>query len=302
MPAVVNNQYLLAEAQSKASGFVVPVGAVLWVSVSAEARPRLSENLDQPFELAPNEWRSGDIGWLVVVVGDSRVINLMLKQLQETVLKRWLLKSSSGQGQARQGKWSEHIRQARRRPPPTPPPSYEGRLKAVPQGGDAHSTRYMFIRDVDQVRHDEIQHRSHRLAPRIGVSAALARALAGQGVKVALASPPPVISMRSSTPSAPAPSPAMRAGAPRSRSCSSISTSALAAPEIVIYNASFRNRSPLVELHLLCILRNRSPSPPLAGFWWPSGCVPDATQAARRYLSTRASASVKGDAQSCRSP
>ena len=87
VPAVVNNQYLLAEAQSKASGFVVPVGAVLWASVSAEVDRRLSENLDQPFKLAPNEWRSGDIGWLVVVVGDSRVINPMLKQLQETVLK-----------------------------------------------------------------------------------------------------------------------------------------------------------------------------------------------------------------------
>ena len=87
VPAVTTGQFLVAEAQSKANGFVTPIGAVLWASVSEEVDRRLSSNLDQPFKLAPNEWRSGEIPWLVTLAGDQRIINPMIKQLQETRLK-----------------------------------------------------------------------------------------------------------------------------------------------------------------------------------------------------------------------
>lgn len=86
VPAVTTGQFLVAEAQSKANGFVTPIGTVLWASVSEEVDRRLSSNLDQPFKLAPNEWRSGDIPWLVALAGDQRIINPMIKQLQETRL------------------------------------------------------------------------------------------------------------------------------------------------------------------------------------------------------------------------
>jgi hemolysin-activating ACP:hemolysin acyltransferase len=87
VPAVVTGQFLVAEAQSKANGFVVPVATALWASVSEEVDRQLSQNLDQPFRLAANEWKSGEIAWLVALAGDARVINPMLKQLQDTTLQ-----------------------------------------------------------------------------------------------------------------------------------------------------------------------------------------------------------------------
>jgi cytolysin-activating lysine-acyltransferase len=75
------------ETQSKESGLVAPVGAALWAVVSAEVDRRLSTQLDQPIKLAPNEWRGGNIPWLVAVAGDARVINPTLQKFRETVLK-----------------------------------------------------------------------------------------------------------------------------------------------------------------------------------------------------------------------
>ena len=92
VPAVTTGQFLVAEAQSKANGFVTPIGIALWATVSEEVDRRLSTNLDQPFRLAPNEWKSGGIPWLVALAGDHRMINPMMKQLQETRLKGQPLK------------------------------------------------------------------------------------------------------------------------------------------------------------------------------------------------------------------
>ena len=87
VPAVMSGQFLVAEAQSKSKGFVTPVAIALWASVSAEVDQRLGQDLEKPFRLAPNEWRSGDISWLITIAGDGRIISPMLKQLQETTLK-----------------------------------------------------------------------------------------------------------------------------------------------------------------------------------------------------------------------
>ncbi len=87
VPAVMTGQFLVAEAQSKANGSVVPVAMALWASVSEDVDRRLSQNLDQPFRLAANEWKGGHIAWLVAVAGDQRLINPMLKKLQDTTLQ-----------------------------------------------------------------------------------------------------------------------------------------------------------------------------------------------------------------------
>lgn len=87
VPAVMSGQFLVAEAQSKSKGFVTPVAIALWATVSAEVDARLGQDLEKPFRLAPNEWRSGDIAWLITIAGDGRIISPMLKQLQETTLK-----------------------------------------------------------------------------------------------------------------------------------------------------------------------------------------------------------------------
>src|SRR6185295_12621795 len=46
VPPLMSGQFLVAEAQSKAQGFVTPVAAALWARVSKEVDQRLSENLD----------------------------------------------------------------------------------------------------------------------------------------------------------------------------------------------------------------------------------------------------------------
>jgi hypothetical protein len=47
----------------------------------------LTENLNTPIRLRPDEWRSGDILWLIDAVGDRRVVPGLLKQLADNTLK-----------------------------------------------------------------------------------------------------------------------------------------------------------------------------------------------------------------------
>lgn len=87
VPAVLSNQFLLAEARAKGNGFTAPVGVVLWASVSAEVDQRLTANIAQPMRLKPEDWRSGDILWLVDAVGPAKLIGSMLQQLHTKVFK-----------------------------------------------------------------------------------------------------------------------------------------------------------------------------------------------------------------------
>jgi hemolysin-activating ACP:hemolysin acyltransferase len=87
VPPLTSGQFLVAEAQSKAQGFVTPVAAALWARVSKEVDQRLSQNLDKPLQLSAKEWNSGDIGWLVVLAGNLQALAPLLKQLQETTFR-----------------------------------------------------------------------------------------------------------------------------------------------------------------------------------------------------------------------
>lgn len=86
-PAVLTGQFALAEAQAKTTGLVTPVGAVLWALVSEETDRRLTAELDTPLRLRPDEWRGGPIPWIVLTLGDQRVVGGLLKQLTETAFK-----------------------------------------------------------------------------------------------------------------------------------------------------------------------------------------------------------------------
>lgn len=67
----------------------VPVAAAvaLWASVSPEVDLKLSQNLTVPIRLRPDEWRSGDILWLVDVIGASDAISQLLTRLKSDALK-----------------------------------------------------------------------------------------------------------------------------------------------------------------------------------------------------------------------
>jgi hemolysin-activating ACP:hemolysin acyltransferase len=87
IPPLVTGQYSVAEVKSKHDRVQVPVGVALWASVSADVDKKLSENLQTSIRLRPDEWKSGDILWLIDVVGDSRAVPQLLKQLVETAFK-----------------------------------------------------------------------------------------------------------------------------------------------------------------------------------------------------------------------
>jgi cytolysin-activating lysine-acyltransferase len=84
LPAVLSGQYRVAQAQQ--SGIAVPVGVALWASVSTAVDQRLSD-LSAPWRLQPDEWRSGEIPWLVELVADTPTQQALLNHLGETVFK-----------------------------------------------------------------------------------------------------------------------------------------------------------------------------------------------------------------------
>lgn len=66
---------------------LIPVAAALWARVSPAIDKRLSENLDKPVLLQPNEWASGEILWLVALAGDQRAMPTFLAKLREKDFK-----------------------------------------------------------------------------------------------------------------------------------------------------------------------------------------------------------------------
>lgn len=88
----MRNQFLVVEARSKENGASVPVGLALWASVSEEVDKRLSENLDRPIKLRPDEWRSGEINWLVDMIGDEKIKDPLFKKVRSTVSKEKIIK------------------------------------------------------------------------------------------------------------------------------------------------------------------------------------------------------------------
>ena len=86
LPAVLSGQFRIVQAQPAQGTAPAPVGVALWAMVSAEVDKKLSD-LSIPARLRPDEWRSGDIPWLMELVCDTRVQQPLLKALAENVFK-----------------------------------------------------------------------------------------------------------------------------------------------------------------------------------------------------------------------
>lgn len=87
VPAFMNNQFTMAEARTKESDIPKPVGLALWATVSSEVDEKLSANLDKPLRMRPDEWSSGEILWLIDVIGPANILPALIKQLQKTSFK-----------------------------------------------------------------------------------------------------------------------------------------------------------------------------------------------------------------------
>ena len=65
----------------------VPGAVALWALVSPDVDKRLTESAGAAIRLRPDEWRSGDILWLIDVIGDQSVVQQLLKNLGEKTFK-----------------------------------------------------------------------------------------------------------------------------------------------------------------------------------------------------------------------
>ena len=82
MPAVVSRQFYVAEAVNSATGFCAPIAVATWAFVSDDVDRRLQSNLAQSIRLRPDEWKCGDIGWIIDMVGDTRGIDVSVECLK----------------------------------------------------------------------------------------------------------------------------------------------------------------------------------------------------------------------------
>ncbi len=80
LPPLALNQFALADAQLP-NGQTVLAGFVLWAQVAPDVDARLSQTQRYPMRLQPNEWRSGDIFWIVDAVGDPNMVRNLIGEL-----------------------------------------------------------------------------------------------------------------------------------------------------------------------------------------------------------------------------
>jgi cytolysin-activating lysine-acyltransferase len=87
IPALKAGQFAIAEAHSKETGAVTPIGAVVWAFVSKDVDERLAASPDRLVPLRPEDWRSGDIPWIIVAIGEPKIVGGLLQPLAKTVFK-----------------------------------------------------------------------------------------------------------------------------------------------------------------------------------------------------------------------
>jgi cytolysin-activating lysine-acyltransferase len=94
LPAITNQQFRIGEVKLNEAqgGATLPASLVLWALVSPEVDKRLMETTEADLKLAPAEWTSGDIPWLVYAAGETRFVRPVVNQLMATTFKNRMLK------------------------------------------------------------------------------------------------------------------------------------------------------------------------------------------------------------------
>jgi len=88
IPPLLAGQFRIGEAKpDNQQGPSLPVAVVLWASVSPEVDKRLMEAKNASPQLKPEEWKSGDILWLVHAAGETRFVRFVVDQLMKTTFK-----------------------------------------------------------------------------------------------------------------------------------------------------------------------------------------------------------------------
>jgi hemolysin-activating ACP:hemolysin acyltransferase len=71
------------------NGLLVPIGLALWAHVSEEVDKKLEaqQQANIPFRLGPQDWKNGDIPWLLTVLAPKEVVQALVKKLETTLFK-----------------------------------------------------------------------------------------------------------------------------------------------------------------------------------------------------------------------
>ena len=90
LPAISANQFMtlrgkVKDKDGKETGLTIPVGLALWAKVSEEVDAKLKAQKDAgaPFRLAPQDWKSGDIAWLMLSVGPEAIVEKLSEKFKE---------------------------------------------------------------------------------------------------------------------------------------------------------------------------------------------------------------------------
>jgi len=87
IPPLMTGQFRIGEAKPDTQGPSLPVAVVFWASVSPDVDRRLMEAKGPAPRLKPEEWKSGDIIWLVHAAGETRFVRSVIDQLMKTTFK-----------------------------------------------------------------------------------------------------------------------------------------------------------------------------------------------------------------------
>ena len=82
LPPVLNGQFHVVEAENDLTGLREPIAAATWAFVSPEVDARLSADFSHRIRLRPDEWKCGEIGWIVEWAGDPRGVSAALGWLK----------------------------------------------------------------------------------------------------------------------------------------------------------------------------------------------------------------------------
>jgi hemolysin-activating ACP:hemolysin acyltransferase len=92
VPAIFSRQFYVVEAAHREHGFRAPIAAVTWAFVSEEVDRRLEEQTARPVRMRPDEWTSGEIGWLIDAVGSPAGVDAALQWVKAGPFKGRSLK------------------------------------------------------------------------------------------------------------------------------------------------------------------------------------------------------------------
>ena len=103
LPAVFSAQFYVAEIAHTENGLHAPIAVATWAFVSEEVDRRIRETPGQRIRLRPDQWKCGDIAWIVDLAGNPRGIAKAVEWLRAGPFKErdaWLA-LPDGRGGAR---------------------------------------------------------------------------------------------------------------------------------------------------------------------------------------------------------